>query len=93
MLVLKGSYYGERKTALLGGSLEGFFNHVSALASSSETQIASAMLSEIFELREEIHVRDGELKKVQNVVLDIKERKRVAIEEMLPTRAKKQNRT
>lgn len=82
-----------KKDGVIGGSLEGFFKHISVLASSSETQIASAMLSEISELREEIHVRDGELKKVQNVVLDIKERKRVAIEEMLPTRAKKQNRT
>lgn len=67
---------------VVGGSLEGFFKHISVLASSSETQIASAMLSEISKLREEIHVRDGELKKVQNEVPDIKERKIVAIEEM-----------
>ncbi|KAJ5827289.1 hypothetical protein N7447_004052 [Penicillium robsamsonii] len=69
-------------TAVIGGSLDGFFKHIHALASSSETQIASAMHSEISKLRKEINVRDGELKKVQNEVLDIKERKRVAIEEM-----------
>lgn len=69
-------------TAVNSGSLEGFFKHISALASSSESQIASAMLGEISKLREKIHTQDEELKKVQNEVLDIKERKRIAIEEM-----------
>lgn len=52
------------------------------LASSPESQTVSAILGEIAYQCEQVHARDKELKKAQDQVLDLKERKRVAIEEM-----------
>ncbi|KAI3127996.1 hypothetical protein CBS147325_9942 [Penicillium roqueforti] len=63
-------------------SLQSFLKKVSALASSPESQAASAMIEEFGHQREQVHARNEELKKAQNEILDLKERKRVAIEEM-----------
>lgn len=62
--------------------LEKFLKLVNMLASSPESQTVSTMLEEIGHQREQVHARDEELKKAQDQVLELKERKRVAIEEM-----------
>ncbi|KAL2695994.1 hypothetical protein AAEP93_003294 [Penicillium crustosum] len=62
--------------------LKEFLKLVRMLASSPESQTVSAILGEIAYQREQVHARDKELKKAQDQVLDLKERKRVAIEEM-----------
>jgi hypothetical protein len=43
------------------------------LALSPESQIVSTMLEEIAHQREQVHVRDEELKKAQDQVLELKE--------------------
>jgi hypothetical protein len=63
-------------------SLQSFLKQVSALASSPESQAASVMMEEFGHQREQVYVRNEELKKAQNEILDLKERKRVAVEEM-----------
>jgi hypothetical protein len=63
-------------------SLQSFLKQISELTSSPETQAATVMLEEIGHQHEQVHARDEELKKAQNEILDLKERKRVAIEEM-----------
>ncbi|CAG8918857.1 unnamed protein product [Penicillium salamii] len=63
-------------------SLQSFLKQVGALASSPESQAASVMIEEFGHQREQVHARNEELKKAQNEILDLKERKRVAIEEM-----------
>ncbi|CAG7962869.1 unnamed protein product [Penicillium salamii] len=63
-------------------SLQSFLKQVSALASSPESQAASLMIEELGHQRDQIHARGEELKKAKNEILDLKERKRVAIEEM-----------
>lgn len=62
--------------------LKKFLKLVSMLASSPESQTMSAILGEIAYQREQVHARDKELKKAQDQVLDLEERKRVTIEEM-----------
>jgi uncharacterized coiled-coil DUF342 family protein len=62
--------------------LRSFFKQFAVLASSPDTQAASVILEEIEHQHEKIHARDEELKKAQNEILDLKEKKRVAIEEM-----------
>ncbi|CAI7566855.1 unnamed protein product [Penicillium glandicola] len=62
--------------------LRKFLNLVNMLASSPESQTVSTMLEEIVHQREQVHARDEELKKAQDQVLELKERNRVAIEEM-----------
>ncbi|KGO41767.1 hypothetical protein PEX2_107620 [Penicillium expansum] len=52
------------------------------LASSSESQFASAVLGEITQQREQNHLQDEELKKLRKDILDIKETKRTTIEDM-----------
>ncbi|KAJ5300253.1 hypothetical protein N7508_007496 [Penicillium antarcticum] len=64
------------------GSLEGFIRYIGVLASSSESQFASAVLGEITQQREKIQYQDAELKRLQNEILDMKERKRITIEDM-----------
>ncbi|KAJ5630967.1 uncharacterized protein N7484_011067 [Penicillium longicatenatum] len=56
-------------------SLQSFLKQLSKLASSAESQAASAMLEESENLKKE-------LKKAHDEIRDLKERKRVAIEEM-----------
>lgn len=63
-------------------SLQSFLKQVSALASSPESQAASVMIEEFGHQREQVFARNEELRKAQNEILDLKERKRVAIEEM-----------
>lgn len=63
-------------------SIQSFLKQVSVLASSPESRAATDVLEEIGHQREQVHARDEELKKAQNEILDLKERKRVAIEEM-----------
>lgn len=64
------------------GSLEGFIKYMGILASSSESQFASAVLGEITQQREQNHLQDEELKKLRKEILDIKETKRTTIEDM-----------
>ncbi|KAJ5659849.1 hypothetical protein N7507_006300 [Penicillium longicatenatum] len=56
-------------------SLQSFLKQLSKLASSAESQAASAML-------EESENQNKELKKARDEIRDLKERKRVAVEEM-----------
>lgn len=63
-------------------SLKGFIKYVGILASTSESQFASAVLGEITQQREQIHYQNEELKKLQNEILDINEAKRITIENM-----------
>lgn len=63
-------------------TLQSFLKQVTVLATSPESQAVSVMFEEINHQRQEIHARDEELKKAQNEILVLKERKRVAIEEM-----------
>lgn len=63
-------------------SLQSFLKQVNTLASSPESQAVSAMVKEFSDERQKVHARNEELKKAQNEILDLKERKRVAIEEM-----------
>ena len=53
------------------------------LASSPESQFASAVLGEITQQREQIHSQDEELKKLQMELLQIQETKRTTINDML----------
>ncbi|OQD62722.1 hypothetical protein PENPOL_c011G07130 [Penicillium polonicum] len=62
--------------------LRKLLNLVNMLASSPESQTVSTMLEEIVHQHEQVHARDEELKKAQDQVLELKERNRVAIEEM-----------
>ncbi|CAI7621460.1 unnamed protein product [Penicillium palitans] len=64
------------------GSLENFIKYMGILASSSESQFASAVLGEISQQREQNHLQDEELKKLRSEILDIKETKRTTIEDM-----------
>jgi hypothetical protein len=63
-------------------SLEGFIRYIGILASSSKSQFTSAVLSEITQQREKFQYQDVELKRLQKEILDIKERKRITIEDM-----------
>ncbi|CAG7932658.1 unnamed protein product [Penicillium olsonii] len=63
-------------------SLQSFLKQVNTLASSPESQAVSAMVEEFSDERQKVHARNEELKKAQNEILDLKERNRVAIEEM-----------
>ncbi|KAJ6019980.1 hypothetical protein N7522_000055 [Penicillium canescens] len=65
------------------GSLEGFIKYMGILASSSESQFASAVIGEITQQREQIHSQDEELKKLQKEILYIQETKRTTINDML----------
>ncbi|OQD61619.1 hypothetical protein PENPOL_c016G05337 [Penicillium polonicum] len=65
------------------GSLEGFIKYMGILASSPESQFASAVLGEITQQREQIHSQDEELKKLQMELLQIQETKRTTINDML----------
>lgn len=62
--------------------LQSFLKQVTILATSPESQAASAMFEEIDHQRQQMHARDEELKKAENEILVLKERKRVTIEEM-----------
>ncbi|KOS39559.1 hypothetical protein ACN38_g9619 [Penicillium nordicum] len=62
--------------------LQSFLKQVTVLATSPESQATSVMFEEINHQRQQMHTRDEELKKAQNEILDLKMRKRVAIEEM-----------
>ena len=53
------------------------------LASSSESQFASAVLGEITQQREKIHSQDEELKELQTEILHIQETKRTTIHNLL----------
>lgn len=64
------------------GSLEGFVKFMRILASSSESQFASAVLDEITQQREQIDSRDEELKELHKKILHIEETKGTTINDM-----------
>ncbi|KAJ5805574.1 uncharacterized protein N7503_003176 [Penicillium pulvis] len=67
------------------GSLEGFIKYMRILASSSDTQFASAVLGEITQQCEQIDSRDEELKVLHKEILSIEETKRTTINDMFTT--------
>ncbi|KAJ5885203.1 hypothetical protein N7495_009713 [Penicillium taxi] len=75
------SQYGD-PLSINTDSLRGFLSQLNALTSSPESQTASNMLQEIDHQRERVHSQDEELMKAQKEILNLKERKRVTIEEM-----------
>lgn len=64
------------------GSLEGFIKFMRILASSSESQFASAVLDEITQQREQIDSRDEELKELHKKNLHLEETKGTTINDM-----------
>lgn len=74
------------------GSLEGFIKYLGILASSSESQFASAVLSEIAQQHEQIFSQNEELKKLQHEILDIKKTKQTTIDDMFDANEKERAR-
>jgi hypothetical protein len=74
--------YAQRPSTFDIDGLRGFFKQFAVLASNPEAQAASVIFEEIDHQREQINARDEELKKAENEILDLKEKKRVAIGEM-----------
>ncbi|CAI7627746.1 unnamed protein product [Penicillium discolor] len=76
------SSYTQSHSTFNSDGLQSFLKQVTILATSPESQAASAMFEEIDHQRQQMHARDEELKKAENEILVLKERKRVTIEEM-----------
>ncbi|KAJ5422807.1 hypothetical protein N7445_010915 [Penicillium cf. griseofulvum] len=73
---------GQKSSTFNSDGLQSFFKQFTVLASSPQCQAASIIFEKIDNQREQICARDEELKKAQNEIHDLKEKKRVAIEEM-----------
>lgn len=74
--------YAQKPSTFNIDGLRDFFKQFAVLASNPEAQAASVTFEEIDHQREQINARDEELKKAENEILDLKEKKRVAIGEM-----------
>jgi chromosome segregation ATPase len=73
-------------------SLEGFIKYLGILASSPESEFASAVLGEIAQKRQEIYSQDEELKKLQQEISHIKKTKETTIEDMFTANEKERAR-
>lgn len=74
------------------GCLEGFIKYMGILASSPESQFASAVLDEITQQRKQILSQDEELKKLQQEILHIKKTKETTINDMFTANEKERAR-
>lgn len=74
------------------GSLEGFIKYLGILASSPESEFASAVLGEISQKRQEIYSQGEELKKLQQEISHIKRTKETAIDDMFAANEKERAR-
>jgi uncharacterized coiled-coil DUF342 family protein len=72
----------QKSSTFNSDDLRSFFKQFAVLASSPESQAASVIFEEIDHQREQIYARNEDLKKAQNEIHDLKEKKRVAIGEM-----------
>ncbi|KAJ5111857.1 hypothetical protein NUU61_001487 [Penicillium alfredii] len=70
------------------GRLEGFIKYLGILASSPESEFASAVLGEIAQKRQEIYSQDEELKKLQQEISHIKKTKETTIDDMFAANEK-----
>jgi predicted RNase H-like nuclease (RuvC/YqgF family) len=74
------------------GSLEGFIKYMGILASSPESQFASAVLGEITQQREQIQSQDEELKELHQEIHHLKETKQSTINDMFTANEKERAR-
>ncbi|KAJ5549653.1 hypothetical protein N7513_006887 [Penicillium frequentans] len=74
------------------GSLEGFIKYLGILASSPESEFASAVLGEIAQQRQEIQSQNEELKKLHQELSHLKKTKESTIDDMFAANEKERAR-